>query len=82
MVVSPYYSKPTQKELYHYFKKVAESVKIPMMLYNIPIFTGVNVNPETVAQLCKIENIIAIKEEAEFNPKQMIKFINITPYIC
>ena len=79
MVVSPYYSKPTQKELYHHFKKVAESVKIPMMLYNIPIFTGVNVNPETVAQLSKIENIIAIKEEAELNPKQMTEFINITP---
>jgi 4-hydroxy-tetrahydrodipicolinate synthase len=79
MVVSPYYTKPTQKELYHHFKKVAESVNIQMMLYNIPIFTGVNINPETVAQLSKIENIIAIKEEAELNPKQMTEFINITP---
>ena len=79
MVVSPYYSKPTQKELYHHFKKVAESVKIPMMLYNIPIFTGVNINAETVAKLSKIENIVAIKEEAELNPKQMTEFINITP---
>ena len=79
MVVSPYYTKPTQKELYNHFKKVAESVNIPMMLYNIPIFTGVNINPETVAQLSKIENIIAIKEEAELNPKQMTEFINITP---
>jgi 4-hydroxy-tetrahydrodipicolinate synthase len=79
MVVSPYYSKPTQKELYHHFKKVAESVKIPMMLYNIPIFTGVNVNPETVAKLSEIENIVAVKEEAELNPKQMTEFINITP---
>jgi len=79
MVVSPYYSKPTQKELYHHFKKVAESVKIPMMLYNIPIFTGVNINAETVAKLSKIENIVAVKEEAELNPKQMTEFINITP---
>jgi len=79
MVVSPYYSKPTQKELYNHFRKVAESVNIPMMLYNIPIFTGVNINPETVAKLSKIENIIAIKEEAELNPKQMTEFINITP---
>lgn len=78
MVVSPYYTKPTQKELYNHFKKVAESVNIPMMLYNIPIFAGVNINPETVAQLSKIENIIAIKEEAELNPKQMTEFINIT----
>jgi 4-hydroxy-tetrahydrodipicolinate synthase len=79
MVVSPYYSKPTQKELYHHFKKVAESVKIPMVLYNIPIFTGVNINPETVAKLSKIENIVAVKEEAELNPKQMTEFINATP---
>ncbi len=79
MVVSPYYTKPTQKELYNHFKKVAESVNIQMMLYNIPIFTGVNINPETVAQLSEIENIVAVKEEAELNPKQMTEFINITP---
>ena len=78
MVVSPYYTKPTQKELYNHFKKVAESVNIQMMLYNIPIFTGVNINPETVAKLSEIENIIAVKEEAELNPKQMTEFINIT----
>ena len=79
MVVSPYYTKPTQKELYNHFKKVAESVNIQMMLYNIPIFTGVNINPETVAKLSEIENIIAVKEEAELNPKQMTEFINVTP---
>lgn len=79
MVVSPYYTKPTQKELYNHFKKVAESVNIQMMLYNIPIFTGVNINPETVAELSEIENIIAVKEEAELNPKQMTEFINATP---
>ena len=59
--------------------KVAESVHIQLMLYNIPIFTGVNINPETAAQLSKIENIIAIKEEAELNPKQITAFINATP---
>jgi 4-hydroxy-tetrahydrodipicolinate synthase len=79
MVVSPYYTKPTQKELYNHFEKVAESVNIQMMLYNIPIFTGVNINPETVAKLSEIENIIAVKEEAELNPKQMTEFINATP---
>jgi len=79
MVVSPYYTKPTQKELYNHFRKVAESVNIQMMLYNIPIFTGVNINPETVAKLSEIENIVAVKEEAELNPKQMTVFINTTP---
>ena len=79
MVVSPYYTKPTQNQLYLHFKKVAESVSINIMVYNIPIFTGVNVNPETLTKLSKIDNIIAVKEEAELNPKQMTEFINVTP---
>ena len=79
MVVSPYYTKPTQSQLYIHFKKVAESVNINIMIYNIPIFAGVNVNPETLAKLAEIENIVAIKEEAELNPKQMTEFINSTP---
>jgi len=79
MVVSPYYTKPTQSQLYIHFKKVAESVNINIMVYNIPIFTGVNVNPETLSKLAEIENVVAIKEEAELNPKQMTEFINSTP---
>ena len=58
MVVSPYYTKPTQSQLYIHFKKVAESVNINIMVYNIPIFTGVNVNPETLAKLAEIENMM------------------------
>ena len=42
-----------------------------MILYNIPIFFGVNIDPETVAELAKIQNIVGIKEEAELNPKQI-----------
>ena len=79
MVVSPYYTKPNQIQLYNHFKKVAESVNINIMVYNIPIFAGVNVNPETLAKLAEIENIVAVKEEAELNPKQMTEFINSTP---
>jgi len=79
MVVSPYYTKPTQDQLYLHFKKVAESVNINIMVYNIPIFAGVNVNPETLAKLAETENIVAVKEEAELNPKQMTNFINSTP---
>ena len=79
MVVSPYYTKPNQSQLYLHFKKVAESVNINIMVYNIPIFAGVNVNPETLAKLAEIENIVAVKEEAELNPKQMTDFINSTP---
>jgi len=79
MVVSPYYTRPSQKELYNHFKKIAEEIEIDMILYNIPLFTGVNINPETAAELAKIPNIVGIKEEAEINPKQITEFINITP---
>ena len=79
MVLSPYYTRPSQKELYNHFKKVAEEIEINMILYNIPIFTGVNINPETVAELAKVPNIVGIKEEAEINPKQITEFINRTP---
>lgn len=79
MVVTPYYTKPSQMEIYNHFRKVAETIRINMIMYNIPIFTGVNINPETVADLSKIENIVGIKEEAELNPKQITEFINLTP---
>ena len=79
MVVSPYYTRPSQKELYNHFKKIAEEIEIDMILYNIPLFTGVNINPETAAELAKIPNIVGIKEEAEINPKQISAFINRTP---
>ncbi|MHC4644128.1 MAG: 4-hydroxy-tetrahydrodipicolinate synthase [Planctomycetota bacterium] len=79
MVLSPYYTKPSQKELLNHFKNVAAAIEIDMIMYNIPIFTGVNLNPETVAELAEIENIVGIKEEAELHPKQMTEFINRTP---
>ncbi|MHC4622936.1 MAG: 4-hydroxy-tetrahydrodipicolinate synthase [Planctomycetota bacterium] len=79
MVVSPYYTRPSQKELHDHFKAVAASIKIDMIMYNIPIFCGVNINPETVAELAKIDNIVGIKEEAEINPKQITAYLNATP---
>ena len=79
MVLSPYYTKPSQEEIYEHFKRIAEEISINMIMYNIPIFAGVNIDPETVANLAKIENIVGIKEEAELNPKQTTAFINATP---
>ncbi len=61
--VSPYYNRPTQKGLYEHFKAIAESVNIPIILYNIASRTGVNIEPETIAKLahdCK--NIVGVKE--------------------
>ena len=79
MVVSPYYTRPSQKELYNHFKTVAAEIKINLIMYNIPIFAGVNIDPETVAELARIENIVGIKEEAEINPKQITAYLNSTP---
>lgn len=79
MIVAPYYTKPNQEELYTHYVNVANSVSLNIMLYNIPIFAGVNLNQDTVARLSEIPNIVAIKEEAELNPKQTTAFLNATP---
>lgn len=63
LLVSPYYNKATQNGLYAHFKRIAESVKIPVILYNVPSRTGCNILPETVVRLCKeVENIVGVKE--------------------
>jgi 4-hydroxy-tetrahydrodipicolinate synthase len=79
MVVAPYYTKPNQEQLYNHYQKVAKAVNVDLLVYNIPIFTGVNVNPETLAELAKIKNIVGVKEEAELNAKQITAFLNATP---
>lgn len=62
LVVVPYYNKPTQEGQYRHFEIVARSTKLPIMIYNIPSRTGVNIAPETVARLARLENVVAIKE--------------------
>ena len=63
LLVSPYYNKATQNGLYQHFKTVADAVKIPVLLYNVPSRTGCNILPETVLRLCKdVENIVGVKE--------------------
>jgi 4-hydroxy-tetrahydrodipicolinate synthase len=62
LIVAPYYNRPTQEGMYQHFKKVAETVDLPLVLYNIPGRTGVNMLPELVARLAQIPNIVAIKE--------------------
>ncbi|MFZ5649083.1 MAG: 4-hydroxy-tetrahydrodipicolinate synthase [Bacillota bacterium] len=64
MLVCPYYNKPSHEGLYQHFKAIASSTNLPVMLYNIPGRTGVNMLPATVARLAEIPNIIAIKEAA------------------
>lgn len=60
--VTPYYNKPTQEGLYLHYKAIAEATEIPQILYNVPGRTGVDLLPETVARLAKLDNIIGIKD--------------------
>ncbi|MDI6799273.1 MAG: 4-hydroxy-tetrahydrodipicolinate synthase [Actinomycetota bacterium] len=77
MVVTPYYNKPPQKGLYNHFRMVAESTKLPLILYNVPSRTITNIEADTTIELSKIENVVAIKE-ASGNLEQIAKIIDST----
>ncbi|MFJ8237626.1 4-hydroxy-tetrahydrodipicolinate synthase [Ureibacillus sp. NPDC094379] len=78
MLVVPYYNKPSQEGLYLHFKAIAESTTLPVMLYNVPGRTSVNMTPETVIRLSNIKNIVAIKE-ASGSLDAMAEIVNKTP---
>jgi 4-hydroxy-tetrahydrodipicolinate synthase len=62
LLITPYYNKPTQKGLYEHYKAVASACDIPLVLYNVPGRTGVNMGAETVIELSKIDTIVGVKE--------------------
>ncbi|MFQ5737312.1 MAG: 4-hydroxy-tetrahydrodipicolinate synthase [Thermodesulfobacteriota bacterium] len=62
LLITPYYNKPTQQGLYEHYKRIAEEVSIPLILYNVPGRTSVNMAPETVARLSELQNVAGIKE--------------------
>lgn len=76
--ITPYYNKPTQEGLYQHFKAISESEDIPIVLYNVPGRTSVNLLPETVARLTEFKNIIAVKE-ASGNISQISKIVSLCP---
>ena len=77
--VSPYYNRPTQKGLYEHFEAIANSVEIPIILYNIASRTGVNIEPETIAKLARdCKNIVGVKE-ASGNLEQMSRIKQLCP---
>ena len=78
LIVSPYYNKATQKGLYTHFKAIADSVKIPVILYNIQGRTGVNIAPETIVKLWKeVDNIVGVKE-ASGNLSQIARILALS----
>ena len=76
--VVPYYNKPTQKGLYEHYKAIAEAVDIPIVIYNIQGRTAVNMETQTIIELAKIKNIVAVKE-ASGSMSQIIDVINSVP---
>ena len=78
LMITPYYNKPTQEGLYQHFKAVAEAVDIPIILYNVPSRTSVNMLPETVARCAKIKNIVGVKE-ATADLNQISQVIRLCP---
>jgi 4-hydroxy-tetrahydrodipicolinate synthase len=78
LTVTPYYNKCNQNGLFEHYKMIANSINIPVIIYNVPSRTGVNILPETVLKLSKIKNIVGIKE-ASGNLSQIAKLFDILP---
>ncbi len=76
LLVCPYYNKPTQEGVYRHYEKIAKSVDIPIVLYNVPGRTALNILPSTIARLAEIENIVALKE-ATGDMKQASEIIRL-----
>jgi 4-hydroxy-tetrahydrodipicolinate synthase len=76
--VTPYYNKPTQEGLYQHYRAFAESTPLPIVVYNVPGRTGVNVEPSTIARLAAIPNIVGVKE-ASGNVSQMCEILRAVP---
>ena len=77
LLVTPYYNKTSQEGLIAHYSEIANSTDLPIILYNVPSRTGVNINPETVKKLAEVKNIVGIKE-ASGNISQVAKIANLT----
>jgi 4-hydroxy-tetrahydrodipicolinate synthase len=76
--VAPYYNKPTQDGLYRHYAAIAEATPLPIIVYNVPGRTGVNVEPSTLARLAELPNIVGVKE-ASGNISQMCEVLRVVP---
>ena len=78
LMITPYYNRPSPEGLYQHFKAAAEAVDIPIIMYNVPSRTGINMMPDTVARCAEIDNIVGIKE-ATGNMNQVSEVIRLCP---
>ncbi len=78
LLISPYYNKPTQEGLYQHYKKIAETVDIPQIVYNVPSRTGKNVEAETTLRLSKLKNVAGVKE-ASCDLEQIMRILRDAP---
>ena len=78
MLVTPYYNKPSQKGLIEHFQTIARATSLPVMIYNIPGRTGVNILPKTMAKIAEVENVVAVKEAAG-SIDQVTELIKLLP---
>jgi 4-hydroxy-tetrahydrodipicolinate synthase len=76
LMITPYYNKPTQEGLYQHYKTIVQNSKIPIVVYNVPSRTSLNLLPETMARLAELPNIVAIKE-ATGDLKQVAKIMQL-----
>jgi len=80
LIVTPYYNKPNQEGLFQHFIKIADSVDIPQILYNVPSRTACDLRPETVSKLAKHQNIVGIKEALD-SPERLAELVRISQAI-
>jgi len=81
LLITPYYNKPTQEGLHQHYKAIADETDLPLILYNVPSRTGVNLLPETVAKLSEVPTIVGIKE-ATGSLRQICEIIHLCGEKC
>ena len=81
-VITPYYSRPSQEELYQHFAAVARATGLPLIVYNIPLFTGVNLMPDTLGRLAELPNVVGVKDQAGANPVQASDYLRAASHLA
>jgi 4-hydroxy-tetrahydrodipicolinate synthase len=79
LVVTPYYNKPTPEGLVAHYREIARNTRLPIVVYNVPGRTGLNVEPATLARLARIDRVVAVKE-ASGNVSQMSQIFQVVPH--